>query len=650
MITKQALIIVLTIFSFTVWAFTADPVETPATHLSLGKANLPQIIPAENFYTVAVKSWAHQISPNGDKLAWVEWVDGKPTLHVRLLDRGETTRTEHPVFATRLLWAFDNRHLVFRSLLGSQGLRRLFVVDTRNLGESRDILPFDQVIVQSTLALLGKPGTISVQMNLRNRHHFDLYEVNLETGVRRLIETNDGNGWRWIVSRTGRVMGRFRYVEDGGWTIEGASPLGNWKTVLSGKVTDELRLAHNLRDNDTSVYILTSVGRDTASLIKLNLGNGEQEVVFEYPNIDISNFAIDYFSYEPLHVTYHDALPDSHFFDPEVRNDFHRLLGPGPLALELSSSSLDRTRFTVRATTDRTPPSTYLIDRRTGGMETLVTHPLKKYTDVFSETRPIRFRARDGLSISGYLTLPRGADGKNLPTVLKVHGGPWTRDVWGFDIDTQFLANRGYAVLEVNFRGSKGFGKAFLELGRNEFGGKMQDDVIDAVDWIIAQGYADPEKIAIFGYSYGGYSALVGVTRTPRKFAAGVSAMGYSDLARQVASRSKTFRGGSEWRRLVGNPDDPEGYRDLMERSPINYIEQIQRPLLIVHGAKDPRVSVEHSDRLVAKLREKGIGVEYLLFPDEGHEIVKPKNRLKFARRLEKFLATHLGGRAIVPE
>ena len=277
--------------------------------------------------------------------------------------------------------------------------------------------------------------------------------------------------------------------------------------------------------------------------------------------------------------------------------------------------------------------------------------PTDGYAELLPEKRPIRFNARDGLPINGYLTLPKGTDGKRLPMVLKVHGGPWSRDYWVFDADTQFLANRGYAVLAVNFRGSGGFGKSFIEKGRQEFGAKMQDDLADAVDWAVAQGYADPERIAIYGHSYGGYAALMGLIKTPTKFAAGIDVAGPTSLPLQVntfpASKRRTR---FWWTRLVGDPDDPEGFQELMERSPITHADKIRRPLLIVHGAKDSRVLKRNSDQLVDKLRENGTPVEYLVFPKEGHDIRRTANRLKFAHRMELFLARHLGGRAARPD
>jgi len=230
--------------------------------------------------------------------------------------------------------------------------------------------------------------------------------------------------------------------------------------------------------------------------------------------------------------------------------------------------------------------------------------------------------------------------------VLKVHGGPWLQDTWRFDLETQFLANRGYAVMTVNFRGSTGFGKAFMEKGRKEFGRKMQDDLIDAVDWAIAKGYADPGKVAIYGHSYGGYAALMALARTPRKFAAGISAMGITDLALMVDSFRDHPQGLAWWIHFAGDTGNPAERRELERHSPITVAEHIERPLLMFHGARDPRVSKEHFDRLLTELRKGNAPLDYLVFPDEGHVIIKRSNKLKFARRIERFLARHLGGRA----
>lgn len=626
--------------------------ETPATHPSLRAAELPPLIPARELYTDGCLCWGHQVSPDGTRLAWVQPFQGKPTLHVRVLDGGNTIVMNHPMPVARFFWALDSRHLLFPAKVAGGKNRHLFAIDTHPSRKApRDLTPFEGVNVPWMLALLGKPGSVLVWMNLRTRRAFDLHEIDLTTGDHVLRATNSGRTTRWMVSRTGRVLARVENTDNGGWELQRAQTEPPWKTVLTGDFNEQIAWLDNVPEGSSIVYARTNVGRDKHALVALDLRTGAQEVLFEPRNTDVSRFFSDIERYRPLRVTYHEGLPRDHYFDPRLQEELERFLDPGPNAYTISSGSLDHRMLTLTVATDQTGTSTYLIDRQAATRELLFASPTHWHVGSLSEKRPVRFNARDGLPLSGYLTLPKGTDGKRLPMVLKVHGGPWNRDYWFFDADTQFLANRGYAVLAVNFRGSGGFGKAFIEKGRKEFGARMQDDLTDAVDWAVAQGYADPERIAIYGHSYGGYAALMGLIETPEKFAAGIDVAGPTSLPLQVntfpASKKRTRLW---WTRLVGDPDDPEGFQELMERSPITHADKIRRPLLIVHGAKDSRVLKRNSDQLVDKLRENGAPVEYLVFPKEGHNIRRTANRLKFAHRMELFLARHLGGRAARPD
>lgn len=620
--------------------------ETPATHPSLRTANLPRLISAKEFYLSGYKSWAHLLSPDGQKLAWIRHLQGNPTLHVRQLDGQAETVVRHAAPVVRFYWARDSRHLLF--LADSGGAEHLFVADTDSPQTvPRDLTPFDSVRVGSILAPPSKIGSVLVEMNLGAGPRYDLYEIHLNTGRHKLIQRDYGRTLRWIVSCSGGVVARIQVLKSGGWELQALDGKGGWRRVLAGKFGDTIVVADKIPEDGTTLYAKTNAGRDTIAVVKLNLEDGRQEVAFETPDADVSRFWINPSTDQLLAVLYHDSLPRYHYHDRRMQEDLEGLLGSAPLFYTIGSASADRRRLVIVTETDRTAPSTYLIDRDSKEKELLESHPLSEFATLLSRTRPVRFTARDGLPISGYLTLPRGTSGRNLPLVLKVHGGPWSRDVWRFDLDTQFLANRGYAVLEVNFRGSMGFGKVFVRKARKEFGRKMQDDLIDAVDWAVAEGYADPAKVAIFGYSYGGYAALMGLAMTPRKFAAGVDVMGMSDLALQVrAFPPDSWGPRTWWVRFVGDPNDPNEHKELMERSPITHAHRIERPLLVVHGAKDGRVSRENSDRLVRSLRENDVPVEYLVFADEGHGISKRQNRIQFAHRLETFLARYLDGRA----
>ena len=623
---------------------TGRAADIPATHPSLRAADLPRLISAREFYSNKYLSWGHQVSPDGKRLAWLEIKDGNPSFRLRLLDKHHIVIMTHLKLMAKFDWTLDSRHLLFRPLAGRN--RHLFLADTDAPRKPpRDLTPYDGVNVRSYFLLLGKPDSVMTVMNLRDRHAYDLYEINMRTGGYELRATSDGPATEWITDRNGRVVARLQRAADGAWSVQAAERAGPWRTVLSGTFRDTAALVPNVPNDSTTVYVHTNAGRDRQSLITLDLATGREEVIFEAPDTDILTFWIDVQAYKPLLAFYLDPLPRYHFFDLEMQRDLASLMGTAPIVYNMSNGNLDHTRLILLAQTDREGVSTYLVDR-SAGTRKLLAAPAAKFADDLSETLPVRFRARDGLPLSGYLTLPKGTDGTRLPMVLKVHGGPWSQDRWGFDPATQYLANRGYAVLRVNFRGSTGFGKSFMEKGRKEFGQKMQDDLIDAVDWAIAKGYADPEKVAIYGHSYGGYAALMALARTPRKFAAGISAMGVTDLALLVDGFRSNPARLAWWLHFAGDTHDLADYRELKKHSPITIAEHIKRPLLMFHGARDSRVSKEHSDRLVAKLRERGVPVEYQEFPDEGHTIRKSANRLKHARRLEAFLAEHLGGRA----
>jgi dipeptidyl aminopeptidase/acylaminoacyl peptidase len=336
-----------------------------------------------------------------------------------------------------------------------------------------------------------------------------------------------------------------------------------------------------------------------------------------------------------------------HAFDERLARDWEAIRALHPGDPRITGQDADETAWIVAFDDDRDPGATYLFDRESGEAELL--HRTRPWLDpaTLAPMRPVKIRSRDGLTLHSYLTVPVGAEPKGLPMVLVVHGGPWSRDAWGYDAEAQFLANRGYAVLQVNYRGSTGFGKAFTHAAEREFAGKMHDDLVDAVEWAVAEGVADPARVAIYGGSYGGYAALVGATFTPDLFAAVISYVGPSSLVTLIRSFPPYWRPflESSWYRYVGDPDDPEELPDLEARSPLNRVDAIVAPLLVIQGANDPRVTKVESDQIVAALRERGVEVEYIVKDDEGHGFVRPENRLDAYGAIERFLARHLGGR-----
>ena len=337
-----------------------------------------------------------------------------------------------------------------------------------------------------------------------------------------------------------------------------------------------------------------------------------------------------------------------HAFDESLQRDWDRLIKVHSGDPQITSEDEDETKWVVSFNDDRDPGATYLFDRSSGEAEFLFRPRPWLDPAHLAPMEPVKIKSRDGLSLSSYLTLPLEVDGKNLPMILLVHGGPWARDAWGYQPEAQFFANRGYAVLQVNYRGSSGFGKSFSHAAEHEFAGKMHDDLIDGVNWAIEKGIADPKRIGIYGGSYGGYATLVGVTFTPDVFAAACSYVGPSSLITLIKSFPaywKPFLKGS-WYRYVGDPDDPEQVEDMKARSPLYKVDRIQTPLLVIQGANDPRVTKIESDQIVAALTERGVDVEYLVKDNEGHGFLNADNRMEAYSAMEKFFAKHLGGRA----
>lgn len=625
----------------------SDTAADDSTHSSLRANQLPSLIATEEFYGYRLERWGHQLSPDGERLAWFERIDGKPKLHIRAISTGHIYIMRQLKHVAGFQWALDSRHVLFRRFVDKRLNMHLFTVDTTSpQNAARDITPFHGVNVAPPLVLLDQPASVFVQMNRRQHDVYDLYEINLNSGDHDLRATNQGGTAYWLMSRSGKVMARVQQAADGAWKLQAARGEADWTTLLAGTFSDTLQPIQNFPEEPAKIHILTNADRDKIALLELDLNTGKQGLIFETPNVDIARFWTDIQRYEALNVLYFDPLPSYRFFDRQVQQDFKHLLGPAPILHAFSNGSLDHTRIIVAVETDRQAVTTYLLDRRSGTKEILAEHPLKKYANIFSETRPVRFNARDGLELRGLLTVPNGTDGKRLPMVLKIHGGPWLLDLWGFDAETQFLANRGYAVLRVNFRGSLGFGKSFLERGRRQFGRKMQEDLIDAVDWAIAEGHADPERIAVFGHSYGGYAALMAMAQAPHRFAAGVSAMAPTDLTLLVDGFRPHPKGLAWWLHFAGDTQNEADYQEMKQYSPVTHARRIQRPLLLFHGAKDPRVTKEHFDRLLIELRKGNAPLDYLVFKDERHSIRKTANKLKYARRVERFLAEHLGGRA----
>jgi dienelactone hydrolase len=508
---------------------------------------------------------------------------------------------------------------------------------------ARDLTPLPGVKVAFYRTLSNEPDVVILGHNGRTRRLFDLYRLNLASGALTLYMENPGDVCSWSVMATGQVRARFHCRPDGGWAMSVPDGVGGWREAVRGAFGDGLRLlgyAPGLR----YAWALSNRGRDKLALVRLDLKDGSEEPLYEHPNVDVAGGFVHESGWLRF-VWAWPALKEWRFFDTALQADLAPFLRRPRTGLRILSEDRQFRLVTFAVQSDRSDEEVFLLNRATRELKVLAEPALAAHREHLVAVEPVTFPARDGLTLHGLLTVPAGATGPR-PMVLLVHGGPWARDHWGYNPVVQLLANRGYAVLQVNYRGSTELGRAYLLAGAREFGRKMHDDLIDGVRWAVARGIADEKKVAIMGASYGGYATLSGLAFTPEVFAAGVARVGIADMVSLHTDRPPYWLPHAGfWSRFFGDPDHPDDRRIMRERSPLSHVGAIRAPLLVSHGANDVRVRRDHSDRIVAALKARKGDVEYVLFDDEGHGINRTPNRMAFLRAVERFLARHLGGR-----
>jgi dipeptidyl aminopeptidase/acylaminoacyl peptidase len=606
----------------------------------------PDLIPRETIFGNPVKANPH-ISPDGKKMAFVAPVDNVLNVWAGDIATGEyrpvTKDTDRGI--TSYFWSEDNRRILYVRDVGGNENWRLYDVNLETM-EIRDLTPYENVQVQIIDHNKHFPDDLLIAMNKENEQVHDVYHLHLPTGEMRMVAKNPGNIAEWLVDAHMKVRGAMVATPEGGYDlIYRNTEESEWKKIMSWNSEDALVSGPLcFTEDDQFLYLRDSRDVNASRLIKMNLTTGERNVLAEDSEYDVSGVIVEPDTYEVQAVVFMKAREEWVVLDPSIADDLAaiRTLNSGDFFLP--SRDRDNQTWLVGFTTDDGPVPYYTYDRKTKqGAFLFYTRPeLTKYK--LAPMEPISFQSRDGLTIHGYLTLPIGEPGKNLPLVLNVHGGPWHRDNWGYHPEAQWLANRGYACLQVNFRGSTGYGKNFLNAGNREWGRNMQNDLTDAVKWAVDQGYADPKRLAIYGGSYGGYAALAGATFTPDLFNCAIAIVGPSNLmtfVRSIPPYWSTFLAMLHQR--VGNPDTEPDF--LMSRSPLSKVDQIRIPMLIAQGANDPRVKRAESEQIVQAMKDNGIDHQYMLFEDEGHGFAKTENRLKFYAEAERFLAKHLGGR-----
>jgi dipeptidyl aminopeptidase/acylaminoacyl peptidase len=618
-----------------------------ATVSAPASADLPPLIPREVLFGNPEKAGV-QISPDGKYLAYLA-PDDKNVLQVwvKPVVGGEAKKvtSDEKRGIRQYFWPHDGKHILYLQDTGGDENFHLFASELAT-GKTRDLTPFDGVRVQGVELDEKHPDTILVALNKRDKAAFDMHRMTISTGEEKLDTQNPGMVLGWTTDKDFVVRAATAVnPKTGGYDLMvREKPGAEWKTVKQWTNEEQGQAAGFGADANT-LYVIGNDATDTMRLTRLDLATGKEEVVAEDKTADVSGALIDDKKRIPLAVSFTRARNEWKVLDDSVKADFEALAKVRRGDFVINNMTDDQTKWVVAYQTDDGPTAYYLYDRPAKKAEFLFVNNSKLENVKLARMEPIEFKAADGLTVHGYLTKPVGVEPKNLPTVLLVHGGPWARDTWGFNPLVQFLANRGYAVLQVNFRGSTGYGKAFLNAGNREWAGKMHQDLIDAKNWLVGQGVADPKRVAIMGGSYGGYATLVGLTFTPDEFACGVDIVGPSNIVTLLKTVPPYWAPAKAlFAKRVGDLEKEEEF--LKERSPLFKVNYITKPLLIGQGANDPRVKQAESDQIVEAMRKNGKPVEYVVYPDEGHGFARPENRLHFNAVTENFLAKHLGGRA----
>ncbi len=596
-----------------------------------------------------------RISPDGTQVSFIAPLDGVLNVWVGPADAIETAApvTRDTGRGIRFHgWSTSGEHVLYLQDKGGDENFRLYSVDVET-SASLDLTPFDDMRAVIIGSSIDRPDELLVGLNNRDERWHDVWLVNTATGERSLVEENNGFG-AFVADHDLALRLAVRQTPDGGQEVFKRDAEGAWASffTIAFEDTNTTDLLSFTRDG-RSFYMLDSTDRDTAALVLVDYDSGERTVIADDSRADVSDVLFHPTEDVPLAYAVNYTRTEWTVLDERMAPAFAVLDDQLTGDVSIVAASQDNGTWVI-AEDRATAPGTYsLLDREAGTLAPLFVSRPDLVGQPLNETFPEVIPSRDGLSLVSYLTLPQGTDADGdgrpdqpLPLVLDVHGGPWARDSYGYDAWRQWLSNRGYAHLNVNFRGSSGFGKAFLNAGDQEWGAAMHDDLIDAVDWAVAEGITTADAVAIAGGSYGGYATLAGLTFTPDRFACGVSIVGPSNLITLLESIPPSWTSFFEsMARRVGDPRTEEGRELLRERSPLTQANAITRPLLIGQGANDPRVKQAESDQIVDAMTANGLPVTYVLFPDEGHGFARPQNRLAFYAIMEAFLGQCLGGR-----
>jgi dipeptidyl aminopeptidase/acylaminoacyl peptidase len=604
------------------------------------------VIPMRDFFRHPDRAY-YRISGDGKTLSFMQPWERRMNIYVQPIgSSAEPLRitSEKDRDIPNYFWKGADR-VVYTKDFGGDENDHIVVVDRRG-GEPLDVTPFPGVKAIIVDPLVEIPGRMLIGLNKRVKEVFDVYDLDLASGKLTLVAENPGNITSWGADHGGNV--RFAIATDGVdqtylYRDEAKVP---FEPVLKTTFRDQFQPLVFTADNK-KLYVASNLGRDKVAIVLVDPASAkEAQVVYGRDDVDVQNVAWSRARQRASFVNYQTWKDERHYLDPDAKELFAKLETKLPgYEVTLQSVTDDETRMIVAATNDRTQGTRYLYDRTTDSLTKLGEVAPWLPEAKMAAMKPIQYKTRDGLTVDGYLTLPNGVEPAKLPVVVNPHGGPWARDGWGFNPEVQFLANRGYAVLQINYRGSTGYGRKFWEASFKQWGFAMQDDITDGVHWLIKQGIADPKRICIYGGSYGGYATLEGLVKTPDLYACGVDYVGVANLftfMKTIPPYWKPFL--AMMHQMVGDPEKDK--EKLAAASPALNADRIKAPLLIAQGARDPRVNKDESDQMVAALSKRGIDVPYLVKDNEGHGFHNEENQFDFYEAMEKFLAKYLGSRA----
>jgi len=601
----------------------------------------PPLIPLRDFFRNP-QTTGYKLSPSGNLIGFLKPVNSRLNIFVQAKSGGDANQiTQVKDRDIRsFFWKGDKYLLFLKDNAGDEDFH-LYVTQSDGTGQ-RDLTPFDGVRADVIDDLEDHPTDLLVALNQRNKEVFDAYRLSVETGDLKLAAENPGNIASWSTDHDGNI--RVATTTDGVNTslLYRKTQSDPWKTVITTNFRESFYPQFFTFDNK-ALYGVSNIGRDKAAVVEFDPETGkETQVLFEQPDVDVSGLNYSKKRKVITSTSYTTWKDERKFFDPVAETLYDTLTGKLPgYDIYIVSGNKEEDTFIVRTITDRSLGAFYLYDSKSDELTKLADRNPWLKEDELAEMKPIEYTARDGLTIHGYLTLPKGKPAQNLPIVVNPHGGPWVRDDWGFNPEVQYLANRGFGLLQMNFRGSTGYGRKFWEAGFGQWGRSMQDDITDGVKWLVDQGIADPKRVAIYGGSYGGYAVLAGLTKTPDLYAAGVDYVGVSNLFTFMKTLPPYWKPFMDMMyEMVGNPDKDKAL--FQEISPALNADKISTPLFVAQGANDPRVKIDESNQIVDALKKRGIAVEYMVKQDEGHGFHNEENRFAFYEAMEKFLEKHL--------